>query len=68
MARRDQVRDALVEGGVVQKKDRLISQIVLEVEYALYPPKHEQEVPCRAANESVLACGSNPVTGQGRAM
>ena len=44
MSRRDQVREALVECGVVQENDKLISQIAEEVEHALYPPKHEQKV------------------------
>lgn len=45
MARCDQIQAALIEGGVVQDDDNLLSTIVDEVEYAVYPPKHEQKIP-----------------------
>jgi hypothetical protein len=45
MPRRDQVRTGLVESQVVAEDDPHLEDIVDEVEYALFPPKHEGKLP-----------------------
>jgi|GEM_PF-4379646 len=45
MPRRDQVKDGLLEWQVVAADAPDLEQIVDEVEYALYPPKHEGKLP-----------------------
>jgi DNA integrity scanning protein DisA with diadenylate cyclase activity len=60
MARRDQVKAGLIEWQVVATETPDLEQIVDEVEYALYPPKHEGKLPtygCIVTTECPLGNG-----------